>query len=572
MALPKPDIQTSDIIQFIKRSHLFRGLSDEELQLTASYLQVMPYPAGRILVKQGSTGSKFYMVYSGGLRVTSNREGGTEKQYMLNEADHVGEELLFDENTYSLTASTLEDSIFLVLNRQNASELFSRVDPVKANFEAARNNHILLNKIHFKWLPPGEVVYFLARKHPILLWKSLIPPLILLIGPVYLFFYYSSTDNKLALTLAFLLLGITVLWMILARINWANDYYMVTNKRVIWLEKVIGFYDSRQEAPLETILSVGVETSIIGRWLDFGDVVVKTFVGQIKFYHVRRPNHAASLVEEHWVRSRDRMRKNDNEAMQAIMRKKLGLAGDEIPKEAESGSAVKSTVKPGWIQVWFSDIFKTRLEHNGTITYRKHWLVLFRSTWIPAMLGLMLLAMLLYQFIFVPLSGNEGMILPINLNSLVAGMAAVLVGVLGWWLYNYMDWRNDIYQVTQDQVFDIKKRPLGREEHQVAPLDNILSTEYKRVGLMQVLFNYGNVYITVGGSELVFENVADPVTVQKDIDLVRMAMVARKTESENKVERDRLADWFAVYHNDPLTNPGNLNAEDQTWSDEHDVQ
>src|SRR3990170_2404760 len=91
----------------------------------------MPYPAGRILVKQGSTGSKFYMVYSGGLRVTSNREGGIEKQYMLNEADHVGEELLFDENTYSLTASTLEDSIFLVLNRQNASELFSRVDPVK---------------------------------------------------------------------------------------------------------------------------------------------------------------------------------------------------------------------------------------------------------------------------------------------------------------------------------------------------------------------------------------------------------------------------------------------------------
>jgi len=49
-------------------------------------------------------------------------------------------------------------------------------------------------------------------------------------------------------------------------------------------------------------------------------------------------------------------------------------------------------------------------------------------------------------------------------------------------------------------------------------------------------------------------------------------MVARKTESENKVERDRLADWFAVYHNDPLTNPGTLNAEDQPWSDEHDVQ
>jgi uncharacterized membrane protein YdbT with pleckstrin-like domain len=572
MALPKPNIQTSEIIQFIRKSHLFRGLSEEELQLAASFLQVMPYPAGRILVKQGSTGSKFYMVFSGGLRVTTNRKGEPEKQTMFHEADHIGEELLFDENTYSLTASTLEESVFLVLNRQNASELFSQIDPVKANFEAARDNQYLINKIHFKWLPPGEVLYFLARKHPILLWKSLIPPLLLLIGPIYLFFYYGSTENKIAIVLAFLLLGVSILWVILARINWANDYYVVTNKRVIWLEKVIGFYDSRQEAPLETILSVGVETNIIGRWLDYGDVIVRTFVGQIKFYHVHRPNHAASLVEEHWVRSRDRVRKNDNEAMQEIMHKKMGLTEENSPVEEESESSVKSTVKPGWIQVWFSDIFKTRLEENGTITYRKHWLVLFRSTWIPGMLGIMLIAMLLYQVIYVPLSGSEGIVPPINLNTLVFGMVAILVSVFGWWLYNYMDWRNDIYQVTQDQVFDIKKRPLGREEHQVAPLDNILSTEYKRIGLMQVVFNYGNVYITVGGSELVFENVADPVTVQKDIDMVRMAMVARKTESENKAERDRLADWFTVYHNDPLTNPGKYNSGEQSLSDEHDVQ
>ena len=569
--MEKPDLQISKIIQFIRRSHLFRGLSDEELEIAAGFLKVMPYPEGRILVKQGSTGSKFYMVYSGGLRVTANREGGIEKQCMLNIADHVGEELLFDEKTYSLTASTLEDSIFLVLNRQNARELFSQVDSVRANFEAARDNQYLVNKIHFNWLPPGEVVYFLARKHPILLWKALIPPLLLLIGPVYLFFYSLSADNKLPLILAFTLLGIFILWVILVRINWANDHYVVTNKRVIWIEKVIGFYDSRQEAPLETILSVGVETNIIGRWLNYGDVIVRTFVGQIKFNHVHRPGHAASLVEEHWVRSRDKVRKNDNEAMQEIMRRKLGFTEEEEIENEQTMTAVQSTVKPGWIQVWFSDIFKTRLEVNGTITYRKHWLVLFKSTWIPAMLGLMLLAMLLYQVFYVPLNGS-GFITSINLETLVGGMVAILIGVLGWWLYNYLDWRNDIYQITPDQVFDIKKRPLGREEHQVAPLDNILSTEYKRIGLFQVLFNYGNVYITVGGSELVFENVADPLTVQKDIDMVRLALVARKNESEDKAERDRLSDWIAVYHNDPLTKSQDLSSEDGTNLDEYDVQ
>jgi uncharacterized membrane protein YdbT with pleckstrin-like domain len=277
------------------------------------------------------------------------------------------------------------------------------------------------------------------------------------------------------------------------------------------------------------------------------------------------------LVEEHWVRSRDKVRKNDSEAMQEIMRRKLGFAEVEEMEAEQSMSAVQSTVKPGWIQVWFSDIFKTRLEEKGTITYRKHWLVLFKSTWIPAMLGLMLLTMLLYQVFYVPIYGS-GFINQINLETLVGGMAAILVGVLGWWLYNYLDWRNDIYQITPDQVFDIKKRPLGREEHQVAPLNNILSTEYKRIGLIQVLFNYGNVYITVGGSELVFENVADPITVQKDIDMVRLALVARKNESENKAERDRLSDWIAVYHNDPLTKSQDQSSGDGTNLDEHDVQ
>ncbi|MFC2065435.1 PH domain-containing protein, partial [Chloroflexota bacterium] len=449
--------------------------------------------------------------------------------------------------------------------------LFSQVDPVRANFEAARDNHHLINKIHFNWLPPGEVVYFLARKHPILLLKSLIPPLLLLIGPIYLFFYSFKAFNNLPLILAFILLGIVVLWVILARINWANDHYLVTNKRVIWLEKVIGFYDSRQEAPLETILSVGVETNIIGRWLNYGDVIVRTYVGQIKFYHVHRPNHAASLVEEHWVRSREKVRKNDNEAMQEIIHKKLGYVEDGDMEQEQTMSAVQSTVKPGWIQVWFSDIFKTRLEERGTITYRKHWLVLIKSTWIPGMLSVMLLAMLIYQVAYVPFTGSK-LPVPINLDTLIGAMVAILFGVLGWWLYNYLDWRNDIYQITPDQVFDIKKRPLGREEHQVAPLDNILSTEYKRIGLIQVLFNYGNVYITVGGSELVFENVADPITVQKDIDMVRLALVDRKNESDNKAERERLADWIAVYHNDPLTRAQGSTPGDRTNFDEHDVQ
>ena len=89
---------------------------------------------------------------------------------------------------------------------------------------------------------------------------------------------------------------------------------------------------------------------------------------------------------------------------------------------------------------------------------------------------------------------------------------------------------------------------------------------------MQVLFNYGNVYITVGGSELVFEDVADPVTVQKDIDLVRLSLIERKREKETKEERDRMAELLAAYHNDPLTNTNSFVPGSDKDLDEHEVQ
>jgi len=62
------------------------------------------------------------------------------------------------------------------------------------------------------------------------------------------------------------------------------------------------------------------------------------------------------------------------------------------------------------------------------------------------------------------------------------------------------------------------------------------------------IFNYGNVSISVGSAELVFEDVYDPVAVQLDIDMRRLAHKARKEEATNKAERENMAEWLATYH------------------------
>lgn len=81
----------------------------------------------------------------------------------------------------------------------------------------------------------------------------------------------------------------------------------------------------------------------------------------------------------------------------------------------------------------------------------------------------------------------------------------------------------------------------------VAPLDNILNTE-AREGLLQVLFNYGNVLISTGGSQMVFEDVMNPAAVQQDIDQRRVARREKQEQERTLVERERLAEFFATYH------------------------
>ena len=119
-----------------------------------------------------------------------------------------------------------------------------------------------------------------------------------------------------------------------------------------------------------------------------------------------------------------------------------------------------------------------------------------------------------------------------------------------WWIYEYVDWRNDIFQVTPEQIMDIDKTPLGQVTSDIASLDNILSIENRRIGILELLFNYGTVYITVGGGkQMAFENVFNPSAVQEDIERRRLEKITNKEQEAITAERERVVNWFAAYYN-----------------------
>lgn len=62
-----------------------------------------------------------------------------------------------------------------------------------------------------------------------------------------------------------------------------------------------------------------------------------------------------------------------------------------------------------------------------------------------------------------------------------------------------------------------------------------------------MLFNYGTVYITIGNTQLTFNNVYQPSVVQQDI-FTRMGQHAQERDERNTMlERERVAQWFKVF-------------------------
>ena len=294
-------IETSAKIAFLKKIHLFQGLDEEELQAIAEKLDETPYAAGSVIFEQDKKAESFYLIYGGSVRIIRRQDGKKMELAVLVKYDYFGELALVSKRRRSAAAIAAADTSLLVLSRKDFEELYKRVPELRLDLEVAVRSRQLARRLRFKWLRSNEVVYFLARKHPVVLYQTLVLPVLALAVPAALFYGWFAISRFVIVALAawgsLLAIAAWITWLI---IDWGNDYYIVTNQRVIWLEKVVGIYDSRQESPLGTVLSIGVEANQLGRILDYGNVIVRTFVGKIPFTHVSYPNQAARMVEEHW--------------------------------------------------------------------------------------------------------------------------------------------------------------------------------------------------------------------------------------------------------------------------------
>ena len=286
-------MKASTIVLFLQKIHLFHDLTDDQLFEIADKITEDSFSTDDVILEQGDEGNGLYLIYRGKVRVFRLYDSREQDLATLVNGDYFGEMELFTRRGNLATVTAIEPTKLLRISNEDFREILKAHPSIKFNLDLAIASRNLARSTRFKWLGPDEVVYFLQRKGAYFLLEVLVIPVVSLLIPAALFLWGVLAQSTAAITFGVIALISVLGWIAWRYVDWANDYYVVTNQRVVWLEKVIGLYDSRNEAPLSEVLSVGVETDVIGRALGHGTVVVRTFVGAIPFTHVHHPHQAA---------------------------------------------------------------------------------------------------------------------------------------------------------------------------------------------------------------------------------------------------------------------------------------
>lgn len=546
-------------VQILQQMPLFHNLSEAQMMSMAESSSRLVLSRGELIYEQGSQADSFYIILSGRVQLTRVTSQGDETLGSLDEGDYFGLETLEEEMLRQSNASALTEVILLVFDSARIKELADRYPILQKRFLLIRRSFRHFINLTFPWIAPRETIYYIGRRSGYYLIPRLILPTLITFILLPLWIYLYAT---LHLMIFFIITLVTALvsvgWVAWVVFDWSNDYSIITSRRVLFQEKIALIYDSRQEVPLDAILADDITTGQIGRWLDYGDLIIRTFTGALTLPGIAMPAEVKILLDNRRDRARLHAQRNKTQNIRHTIRQHIGL--DEQDQAAQTAEQeVPKTIHSGTLPNALSDLFMLRTEVNGVITYRTHWFMLLGKVILPTLLLFLTLTLLILRLVNV--------FTLLTLSSTVLLCLLLLLTFGAWWLYQYIDWRNDRYIISDKELIDIYKRPLGVEQKRTAPLENILSIDYERPNLIHLILNFGTVFIRVGEASLTFNNVFNPSEVQREIFERLYNKKLQKQQQEDDNDQRRLAEWLEIYHQETT---GQAPADDEDLDDEEE--
>lgn len=540
---------------------VFKDLDPALKPRLAGYCSFQHIPQHHLIMQQGDIGDSMWVLLEGSRAVLSALDGsGSPLPHVpVDGLVYFGESALIATRSVSSTIESEPGSLWLRFHwRDFASFVSNEKDPSirdKLRVRLPDELSIAGSDEEYSWLSTGEQLVSLTRRHWLSLLQkmrwSMIGWLVTLAGAIGL--QFSGLSPWWAIWLLGLPSLLALIWGVLDHLN---DFFIVTNQRVIQQEKVILTSEYRREALLEQVQNVGIRTSFWGKFFGYGIVSVATAgsTGSIDFDFVPEPAGLQTAIFRLTAERKARYQAESRLEIQTALEKRLGLVVD-LPSRVLSSAPPRMSTDdkslPWHQRLWRYLFADNQFQWNTTerIIWHKHWFVLARQVVPLAILALGLLLLMVGGLIFDSYQ-------PLNLaiSQTIAGLefilAFILLILLAAIAWVTADWWNDTYELTNDSIIDIEKLPLFlSEERKEARLSEIQDIRLNISSPLEMILNYGDITVETAATEgaFTFDHVPNPRAVKEEIN--RRLIEWRRNDERRKAraQMQDLPDWFEMY-------------------------
>jgi uncharacterized membrane protein YdbT with pleckstrin-like domain len=541
----------NELVEALRSARQRPPLSDDEIVALARRAHIREVLRGEIVIHQGEPSTEFYFILSGQLRTADI--GGAQPRLLNYHAakTFVGEHGVLVDAPRSATVDAIADTRLAYWDKATMDWLLELNDEVRPYFDELHRHRATRSD-----MPPfpgkqwDEVVIIHSGKHPVMLLSSLSGPTLLMLVGVGLMALGLSLGEAAPEIVIAIVVGLPLLaalaWGLYNFVDWRNDEYIVTSKRVIHIERFPLYGETWDEAPLTRIQDISVVAyTLWERLLNYHDLTIKTAgAGNIEFAGLTNAFEVQRVIFDERAKAQERREAADKASIRGALAKKMDLSvpdvslpADTIVSTTELFTPKRAVRLPPLLDYLWPRIVTTE---GDSIIWRKHLFILVERVWLALLLVLVTLGMTIFTLV------NELWIM-----ALIFGIATL--GALAWYIYRYDDWHRDVYIVTDDRIIDVRSSPfrLYGEKRIEGPFDVIQNITYSIPGFFSGLLNMGTVTIetaSINGT-FTFHHVFNPSGIQQEIFNRTAAFQEKRRQQERLREDTKMAEWFGEYYN-----------------------
>ena len=495
----------------------FYRLSDKQRLKLLQAAEIWDAPVGARLYHRGDSGEDLLFLLRGRVEGAGHSESGGNRQpspTVLLPGDLWGEDRLAHPSPLSESLYAVEESRWLRWSRETLLNLMTATPSMRRALEPVRsrdNRHLsgLASALPILESPGGRRRSFHPSRRPVL------PGLVLcLVGA---FFLYLAAGETHAFTPLLPMAAVAVYagWLVYFLVSrlltvYCIDADSVTTRGFDWNS----FSVESQRVSMEGIQGVETEQKgLLKRIIGIGTVTVRASTANTNLVlrDVNHPQGIAQKILNYKKVVSARTQGWDKERMRRALERK-GL-GESVPVLVHAPSSERDK----------------KYGANGDIRFRRS----------PAILaGKLAFPMLLAALLFMSLRFSLLRLRP----TMVVSVTLIL---LFWCLYLWEAWRNDQFILSEGNVIDLYKKPLGfMETRRQIELVSVRNIRTEQKGLLAFLFQFGDVILTTSGEGIdsVLAHVSRPWKVQEALsrrreEHIRHVESARREQNNEEITR-----------------------------------